>query len=198
MHSGLLVALWLAGVAVLQFLDFGTLMAAVGLCAVAAVLYAPRRCVRLLKRIRFLLLAIVVLFAGFTPGEALLIDWPKLSPSREGTQLAMEHAGRVLAVVFCVAILLESLPAPRLVGALYALLRPFERVGFPAGTVAVRTLLVLRLVDAETSPGWKTWLREDGGDVHGPIRIERERFGAGDLVVLIVATALIVLLGLAA
>lgn len=198
MHSGVLVGVWLAGVAMLQFLDFEALLVAVALCAVAALVYAPRRCMRLLKRVRFLLLAIVILFAGFTPGEALFIDWPRLSPSREGVQLALEHAGRVLAVVLCVAILMEGLPAQRLVGALYGLLRPFEAVGFPAARVAVRTLLVLRLVDSDTRPGWRSWLWDDRGDDHSPIRIEREALRTRDLALLLLAAVVIVVLGWAA
>ncbi len=191
MHSGLLIMLWLIGVAVLQVLDYELLLAAVGFCAVAAVIYAPRRCWRLLKRIRFILIAIVVLFAGFTPGEVVLVDWPRLSPSREGIELALEHVGRVMAVVFCVAMLMEHLPPARLVGAIHALLRPFERIGFPAARVAVRTLLVLRLVDAELPRSWQTWLRDDSNDLHDPITIVQERFGPLDAALAILVALLL-------
>lgn len=195
MHSGVLIGLWLAGVAVLQLLDFGALLAALILCAAVASALAPRRSLRLLRRVRFLLLAIVILFAGFTPGEALLLDWPRLSPSREGVQLAIEHAARVLAVVLCVAVLMERLPAERLVAALYALMRPFAVVGFPAARVAVRTLLVLRLVDSDTQPGWRSWLADDGNDDHAPIRIEREPLRWRDLAALLLAAAVLGVLG---
>lgn len=184
MHAGLLIFLWLVGVATLQVLEVDWLLGAVSLCAVGALVYARERCVRLLRRIRFLLLAIVVLFAGFTPGEALLADWPNLSPSREGVWLAIEHAGRVLAVVLCVAMLMEHLPARRLVGGLYALLKPFEALGFPAARVAVRMLLVLEHVDARESVSWQSWLDDPADDVHDPIRIVREPLRLPDYVVL--------------
>ncbi|MGL1832818.1 CbiQ family ECF transporter T component [Rhodocyclaceae bacterium SMB388] len=184
MHAGLLIFLWLTGVATLQVLELDWLLGAVLLCAVGALAYARARCLRLLRRIRFLLLAIVVLFAGFTPGEALFADWPSLSPSREGVWLAIEHAGRVLAVVFCVAMLMEHLPARRLVGGLYALLKPLERLGFPAARVAVRTLLVLEHVDARESVSWQSWLDDPVDDVHEPIRIVREPLRLTDYVVL--------------
>lgn len=181
MHSGLLILLWMAALAFLQFLSLEWLLAAVGVCAAAALLLAPRRCWRLLKRVRYLLLAIVVLFAGFTPGEALLVDWPRLSPSREGATLALEHAARIVAVVLCVAVLMERLAADRMVSGIYALLRPFEALGLPAGRVAVRLLLVLRLVESGAPKRWQAWLedRDDASDE--TIHVARERLGWPDV-----------------
>ncbi len=183
MHSGLLIFYWLAAVAALQFVTPLWLYAATTLCAIVAVCYAPRRCLRLLRRIRFLVLAIVVLFAGFTPGEALLLDWPNLSPSREGVALAVEHVGRILAVVFCVAILMEHLPPHRLVSAIHALLRPLEVLNVPAARIAVRTLMVLKLVEGDAPKGWKAWLNDDHDDRHDPISIVREPFGTREGIV---------------
>lgn len=149
---------------------------------VAAAVHSGARCARLLQRVRFLLLAIIVVFAGFTPGEALLGGWPELSPSREGVMLALVHAGRVLCVVFCVAMLMQILPNSRLVGGVYALLRPLEVFGFPADRVAVRILLVLDYVNAEHVGDWKTWLL-DGGDAHvSEIRVSREALGWVDVI----------------
>lgn len=193
MHSGLLIVLWLIGVAALQVLGYEALLLAVGICAVAAFSYAPRRSWRLLKRVRFILIAIAVLFGGFTPGEAVFAGWPRVSPSREGIELAIEHGGRVLAVVFCVAMLMEHLPPARLVGAIHGLLRPFERLGFPADRVAVRILLVLRLVDADVPHSWKAWIKDDSNDLHGPIEVVRERFRMIDAAVAL--AAMLVMIG---
>lgn len=193
-HPGLLLFTWLCIVSGLQFLDFSALMTAVALFGVLAFLSAPQRTRRLVKRIRFILIAIIVLFAGFTPGEAVFIDWPTLSPSREGVVLALEHAGRVLGVLFGVAMLLEWLSPPGLVAALYALLRPFERVGFPAAKVAVRTLLVLKLVEAEKPPRWQTWLSDDSNDLHDVIAVSRQRFGPYDYALMSALVIALVLL----
>ena len=191
MHSGLVVFLWLAFVAALQFLSFDMLMLALVACGLLSGWYSGSRCRRLVKRIRFILLAIFILFAWFTPGEAIMTYWPSVSPTREGMMLAVEHAGRVLVVVFCVALLLQALPPQRLVGALYALLRPFECVGFPAGKVAVRTLLVLKLVESDRPRKWQTWLSTDGDDVHEPIPVAREPLGARDALAAVLAFLII-------
>lgn len=190
MHSGLQVFLWLAVVAGLQFLGILPLTAALCLSVVLGAVYAPQRSVRLVRRVRFIVLAIVILFAGFTPGEALLVDWPRLSPSREGVLLAYEHAARVLVVVLLVSLLLERMPPQRLIGAIHALMRPFGRLGFPADRVAVRTLLVLRFVEAESPPKWHEWISDDRNDLHEAIKVGREPFGVLDWLVLSLLAAL--------
>jgi len=194
MHSGLLILLWMAGLAFLQRLSLAGLLTTVAACALIAIVFAPRRCWRLVKRVRYLLLAIVVLFAGFTPGEALLVDWPRLSPSREGAVLALEHAARILAVVLCVAVLMERLPAQRMVSAIHALLRPFETLGFPATRVAVRLLLVLRLVESGAPKGWQSWLHDVEDEPGEAIEVIREHLGLRDIAAVAVFVAVIVAL----
>ncbi|THF67548.1 hypothetical protein E6C76_00225 [Pseudothauera nasutitermitis] len=185
MHAGVLIFAWMFGVGLLQFLPPRSLAFAVAVLLVLALLLAPVRVQRLVRRVRVLLIAIVVLFAGFTPGEAFFPAWPAWSPSREGVRQALEHAGRLLAVVCCVAILLEKLPTERLIGGLYALSRPLAWAGLSAERVAVRMLLVLRYVDAPGGRGWRDWLADEPAT--GPeevLLLRRERFRAWDVVLL--------------
>ncbi len=182
MHSGLILLLWLAAVASIQLLPPAALAPSVALCVALAATLARTRAIRLLRRVRVLLLAIVVLFAWFTPGEALLADWPRLGPSREGSVLAALHAGRLIAVVCAVALLLERLPLTRLVSGLHTLSRPLGLVGVASERLALRLLLVLRYVEASprgTGPGhWKHWLEDEVEPVEvQSIELERERFG---------------------
>ncbi|NMF88713.1 CbiQ family ECF transporter T component [Aromatoleum petrolei] len=177
MHSGFLIALWMASVVVLQLLPPQVLGAALLLCALAGWWLAPLRSLKLLRRVRFLILAILVLFAGFTPGEALFPGIPELSPSREGVILAAEHVGRLIGVVLCVAVLMEGLPVSRLVSGLNALLSPFGRIGLPTQRLAVRLMLVLHFVESGRPSEWREWLTNDGSDDDGTEKIvlARER-----------------------
>ncbi len=165
MHSGFLLLLWLLGVALVQFLP-GNALAGVALgCGLLAYFLAGSRVSRLLRRTRFLLLAIFVLFAWFTPGEAVLVAWPHVSPTHEGLRLAAEHLARLFTVVSSVAVLLDQLAPERLVGGLRALCRPLGWVGLPADRVAVRLLLVLRYVEFSSEDGlvdWRVWLLGEG------------------------------------
>lgn len=186
MHSGFILLLWLAAVATLQFLSPAALAAALAACAFAALALARARTWRLVRRVRVLLLAITVLFAWFTPGEAVLLDWPSLGPTREGLALAAVHAARLLAVVCAVGVLLERLPLPRLVGGLYALARPLRPLGVAPERLALRLLLVLRHVEASPRGGgavdWKRWLADEvEADASVPVVLRREPLGAAEV-----------------
>jgi energy-coupling factor transporter transmembrane protein EcfT len=186
MHSGLILLFWLGGVLLLQMLPPVALLSTVGACLALALLLARRRCLRLLRRVRFLLLAIVILFAWFTPGEALLGGWPQLSPSREGALLALQHAARLVGVVAGVALLLEGLPSERLVGGMYALCRPLVLFRVSPERLALRLLLVLRYVEsaeADTPRHWRQWLADDYAPVEEEVvHLMRERPAALDWV----------------
>lgn len=189
MHSGLVLLLWLVGVAMVQALPPALSPAIGALVVVLALMLARARCLRLLRRVRFLLLAILVLFAWFTPGEALLMDLPRVSPSREGLLLALDHAARLLTVVAAVAVLLERLPVARLVGGLYALCRPFGVLGLSAERLAVRLMLILRHVETSDRArlrDWRHWLDEEQAEAENEILyLQRERLGRVDLVLIV-------------
>jgi hypothetical protein len=114
-----------------------------------------------LRRIRFLLLAIVILFGFFTPGE---LWWPGLasfSPSHEGSLLALTHAGRLLGVVALVTLLLHQLPVPYLLTGLCQLARPLAWFGIEPERLAVRLHLVMAYVEAQPQHDWRAWLEPD-------------------------------------
>lgn len=191
--------MWFAGVASVQFLGPVALAWVVVASLALALGFARDRALRLLRRVRVLMFAIVLLFGWFTPGEAMFASWPQLSPSREGAMLALVHGGRLIAVVCAVALLLERLPVERLVGGLYSLSRPFSVIGLRAGDLALRLMLVLRFVEASprgSATHWKDWLRDAGDDGAGgelqPVRLVRERLGPLDVAI----AAALVLLGL--
>lgn len=184
MHSGVILLLWMAGVASVQLAGGMLLAGLVALGLALVMLLARQRGIRLIRRVRFLLLAIVVLFAWFTPGEALLAGLPGLSPTREGMMLALDHVGRLLVVVCCVALLLERLSPDRLVSGLHALCSPGAILGLSARRVALRLLLVLRYVEGAKGGRheWKQWLLGDDEAV-AAVHLVRERIGVPDLLV---------------
>ncbi|ATE59294.1 CbiQ family ECF transporter T component [Thauera sinica] len=186
MHSGFLLLLWLIGVALVQFMPTGVLIGLAVACLAIAGMAAGGRLVRLLRRTRFLLLAIFVLFAWFTPGEAIFADWPHASPTREGLALAGRHLAHLAAVVGSVAVLLERLPVDRLVGGLHALCRPLAWIGLPVERIALRLLLVLRYVESSTVDGagdWRAWLMGEGRVAGSErVRLTVEPVGVRELV----------------
>lgn len=94
---------------------------------------------------RWLLLTILVLYAGFTPGEPLSPQLPGLS--REGF---LEAARRMLILVLliqAVGLLLRTTPVPQLVDGLIFLLQPLRILGFDHQRFARRLGLSLQQVD---------------------------------------------------
>lgn len=196
MHTGSILILWVVGALCVQRAEGLALAGLVAASLILALVCARAQCVRLLMRIRILLLAIGVLFAWFTPGEAVLMDWPRISPSREGLLLALTHAGRLVALVCWVAVLLGRMTADCLVSGLYALVRPWEVIGLPAQRIALRLLLVLRYADTVRSDGrswrdWRQWLNPPSVADVGPVQLARQRLNAVDVALPIMAGGLL-------
>jgi len=137
---------------------FGLLVAVLALC------FGRSRAWRLLRRIRFLLAILIVLFAFFTPGEAIVPMLGRLGPTAEGAALAATHGLRLLVVVMLVALLLERMDERALVAGLMVLSRPLAGVGLPVERMAVRLLLVFRYLETPLPGGWKALLGESRGE----------------------------------
>ena len=165
-HPATRLILWAALVVLVQ-LARGPLLGGFGLfIGAAALMFAARRSWMLVRRIRYLLLVSVVLFAFFTPGELALPWLGSASPSLEGLALALTQGLRLLAVVLLVALLLEHTDELALVSGMLILSRPLSLLGMSSRRLAVRMLLVFRYVESPPAGGWRGLLAE-GGDMDG-------------------------------
>lgn len=130
----------------------------------------------LLRRCRFLILALCILYACFTPGEALWGGFlSALAPSREGVVLAAQHMARLLALLAMLAFLLKKLALPDLLAGTMSLLQPLRIIGLVPARAALRLALVLDLLQRQGSVrGWREWVglaEGGGGRVTTPITI---------------------------
>lgn len=111
----------------------------------AALIAAPSDLHLLLRRSRWLLLTMLVMFGWFTPGTPL----PGIpGASQEGLLLAADNIARLLIALAALAMLLKALAPPELVAGMRSLLAPIAFLGFPRDRVAVRLALTLREVEA--------------------------------------------------
>lgn len=111
----------------------------------AALVAAPSDLHLLLRRSRWLLLTMLVMFGWFTPGTPL----PGLpGASQEGLLLAADNIARLLIALAALAMLLKALDPPKLVAGMRSLLAPMAMLGFPRDRIAVRLALTLREVEA--------------------------------------------------
>lgn len=143
--ASLLLA-WLALALAMQWLPLPALLGAAAVVLPAVGLSARGRFLILLRRARWLLLSLALLFALATPGAELPGMAGMLGLTYEGVLLAATHVVRLTLLLALLALLLERLGIPALVAGLYLLLQPF---GDSRATrrLALRLLLVLEYVE---------------------------------------------------
>jgi AcrR family transcriptional regulator len=101
--------------------------------------------VRSLYRTRWLFLSLFVVYAWFTPGQALVAT--QLSalnawlPSREGLMAGASRALSLALIIMAAQLLLRSTTQPQLLAALLWLTRPLRLFGLPHDRFAVRLML---------------------------------------------------------
>ena len=100
---------------------------------------------RMITRLRWLFVAILLVYGWWTPGDALLPSAGSFSPVREGLQTGLLRVTALVLIVCAVYLLVCTTQRGQLLAALYVLTRPFltharrERL-------AVRILLTLEAV----------------------------------------------------
>jgi len=166
-HPAVWIASWCVYAILVQRLGLSWLGAvAVPTAGVVAMLAAPHA-VRLLRRARWLLLAIAVLFVVATPGERLPGPAGAAGLTVDGLLLAAEHLLRLVLLLATLGLLLGLLGRAGLLAGLHCLLAP---LGVRRDRLVVRLLLALEYVDGDERPqGWRDWL--DGRLVPGPERL---------------------------
>lgn len=181
LHPATRLVGWMALIVFVQ-LARGPLLWGFGLVVVTlGLLFARQRSLRLVRRARFLLIVLVVLFVFFTPGEALLSVLGQAGPTREGLALAASHGVRLLSVLILVALLLETTDERTLVSGLMSLAAPLGMFGFPAERLALRVLLVMAYVERPPEGGWKALLAGHADTPTGPgLWVRRQPLAASD------------------
>lgn len=153
-----------------------------------ALAYARRHALMILRRSRWLLLTMVVLFGWMTPGTPVA-GLP--AATDEGLRLAAESVARLLIAISVVAVLLNSLPPPALVAGLRSLLSPLACLGAFRDQLAVRLMLTLQAVEAVHRGG------EGNIDAAPSLSLPVTSRGPADYVAVIASAALFLIAALA-
>lgn len=122
----------------------------------------------MLRRVRWLLLAILILYGWYMPGTPLLPEWGSLSPTREGLQQGMLRVTALCGIVAAVYLLLTTTSRGELVAGLLWFGRPLRRLGVDDRRFAVRLVLALEAV-----PQVQDIARAALADVSGASRLQR-------------------------
>lgn len=144
-HPASLILLGLAVLAAASSRDGMALYLVSLVLALAALFVAGAHLRLLLRRSRWLLLTMLIMFGWLTPGTPL----PNLpGASQEGLLLAADNIARLIVALSIVALILKVLPPPELVAGMRSLLAPLAFLGIPRDRIAVRLALTLNEVEA--------------------------------------------------
>lgn len=168
LHPATWLLCWSALVVVLQTLSPFELAWVSLLLLPLSLALAARRTRLLVRRARWLLLSIAVLFILASPGERLPGLLGETGITYDGLRLAFEHVMRLLALLASLAVLHERLGNEGLVAGLHWLLGPLAGWRRVREKIIVRLMLVLNFVETEPHGGWRGWLK---GEASGPDRL---------------------------
>ncbi|MDW8323145.1 MAG: hypothetical protein RMK60_03480 [Burkholderiales bacterium] len=98
---------------------------------------------RLLRRVRWLALLLVLGYAYSLPGAPLALWLGAFSPTYEGIDAGLMQAWRLALLLILLDLWVLRLPTERLMTGIHGLLRPFGRFGLDAARATLRLALTL-------------------------------------------------------
>jgi len=99
------------------------------------------------RRMRWLLLSILVIYAFGTPGELIPAFSVNFAPTYEGLQSGLVQIEKLLIALAALSLLLTSSPREQMMLGLYMLLIPFRFAGLNIERFAARLMLTLNYVE---------------------------------------------------
>jgi energy-coupling factor transport system permease protein len=149
MHPSLrILALVLLAVVIQTLGMLPLIMAGVALLLPTALLYG-NLLRHMLKRSRWLFVAVLLVFALGTPGEyPVWWEWA-MAPTYEGLELGIQQAVRLLIMLTALALLMGTTPRADLMAGIFPLLSPLRYLGMSPERFTARLWLTLHYVEEE-------------------------------------------------
>ncbi len=161
-HPAVQILLWVALSFLAQSLS-PVLLSFFCLLLLAVVLrLSAQQLLKLLKRTRWILFSLLLIYAYSTPGTALIAAWGVYAPTLEGLREGALQLGRLLAVLSGLAIILSLLDREQFISGIYVLAYPLRWVGIARERAAVRLALTLQYAEpvmADTAADWRGTIR---------------------------------------
>jgi energy-coupling factor transporter transmembrane protein EcfT len=185
-HPAAQILTWCLLVALMQFMKLEILLVAAGSVLLFALLLSAHKLVQLLRRTRWIMLSLLLIYAYTTPGQPLLDVFGMFSPSREGLNDGVLQLTRLLAALAALAILLDRLHRQQLIAGLYTLFAPLQLIGVSRERVAVRLALTLHYAEVGMLRETHTWqdnlrsLFEPHDESNKQMELTLYRFGIQD------------------
>lgn len=197
-HPATKILLWLGFALAVQRLDFAMLALLSGLVIfLLARLDGVVEAWVMVRRARWLLLSLSLIYAFATPGDPVFPGWGAFSPSLQGLRDGALQAWRLSLLLVALALLLQSCSRESLLSGLYVLMRPFRVMGLNPERIAVRLWLTLHYAQQQTGQKMQDWRDELRHALepapHAPLHVKLEvlAFTWRDGIALALATLLL-------
>lgn len=155
----------IAFAAMLQRMQALPLAVCSGLLLLAVILIRAVDFLRLLRRARWLLLSIMLIYAYATPGEFVSRIPDALAPTYEGLRDGGMQALRLAVMLAALSVLLATSSRAQIMAGIYQLLKPFRLFGLSPERFAARLWLTLHYVE-HMPPGTLKKLRQQHWNIH--------------------------------
>ncbi len=157
-HPAIQIYAWICLVLLVQLLHGFALMMLAGVLIVFSLRICPQRFYILLRRTRWILLSVMLIYAYAGSSAGI---WPQLgaySPVVDGVVDGFMQILRLLTVLAALSVLLSFLSQQQLISGLYSLSRPLSYFGLPRERVAVRLALCMHYAESamqDTANNWQ-------------------------------------------
>src|SRR3990172_7903310 len=156
-HPAAQILTWCLLVAIMQVLEPVALLMSAVLILLAAFVISRHKFILLLRRTRWIMLSLLLIYAYSTPGQPLSDALGIFSPSREGLVDGVLQLARLLAALAGLAILLDRLHRLQLIAGLYTLFAPLQWLGLSRERFAVRLALTLHYAEVAMLRSTGSW-----------------------------------------
>lgn len=156
-NPALLILAWVALVIELQMMKPIGLLTMLVVFLIAAMAISASRLLSLLRRTRWIMIPLILIYAYTIPGTPVLVQMAALSPTSEGLREGLIQLARLASVLASLSILLSCLDQQKLVGGLYTLAYPLRFIGLSRERIAVRIALTLQYAESSVQNSFRDW-----------------------------------------
>lgn len=195
-HPAAQILTWCLLVTTAQHLTLTPLFISSTLVLLLTLFLSARKLLQLLRRTRWLMLSLLMIYAYSTPGQAIFDTLGIFSPSQEGLHDGLMQLARLLLALAGLAILLDKLHRQHWLVGIYTLLAPLAWLGGSRERFAVRLALTLHYAELAMLRGTRRWqdiLQDLSVTPAEPAQTNLElplcRFGVSDFLLLAAALA---------
>lgn len=142
-HAATKILLWVLLAAFIQQMPVLVLLLFSILLVLQALYYKARNFLLLLRRTRWLMISLLLIYGFASPGDPVQPLLGVFSPSVQGIQAGVMQVWRLLMLLAGLSILSVTTTQEGLLTGLYVIMRPFNRLGMNAERIVLRVWLTL-------------------------------------------------------